>query len=175
MSRSNLTTKYHLGVIDRFEKEFKSNYKKDNDEKFKGNVLMYTTLGVIQRKEIPDISDCITLIKLGNNNCDDQQAYDLLERWLDIDENKDRGIVGAFCELCKDLCLDINVNKTFKEQINKLEETVTNRQDSKKKLLESLTNMTEMLNKLKNKQDSEKEISENKDEELSIEETIPEK
>lgn len=159
MSRSILTTKYHLGVIGKFEKSFKENYKKENNEPFKGNVLVTITLGAIQKKRLPDVNDCITLIKLGNNNCDDTQAEDILNRWLDIEENKQRGLTGAFCELCKDLCLDVPLNIEFTKQLNGLEEQINNMQTA-------MNQMTELLSKFK---DMVANTSEKK-EELGVEE-----
>lgn len=150
MTRSNLTTKFHIGVIGKFEKQFKEAYKKENEKPFKGNILQYLTIGVIQNKRIPDISDCITLIKLGNNNCDDINAEDILIRWLENDDNKKRGIVGAFCDLCKDLCLDVPFNKVSVDYINNLEDTIIKSQEAMNKL-------SEMINQLANLQDLNEE------------------
>lgn len=150
MSRSNLTTRYHLGVIGKFEKTFKENYKKENGEALKGSVISYITIGVIQRNRLPEVSDCLTLIKLGNNNCDDTQAQDILNRWFEDEENKSRGLVGAFCDLCKDLCIDIPINLMFTEQINNLEENIN------KNKLAGGANVAELLKQLKT-------LSENKE------------
>ena len=78
------------------------NQSKMNNQKIqeckKVNIARYITLGVIDRKVVPDIDDVLLLIKLGNNNCEDTQAEAILERWLEDENNKKRGIAGAFCE-----------------------------------------------------------------------------
>lgn len=141
MVRSNLTTKFHIGVVAKYEKSFKEQYKKENEKPFKGNVIQYITIGVVQNKRTPELSDCLTLIKLGNINCDDEQAEAIATRWLEDENNKQRGISGMFCDLCKDICIDLPLNKQFIDYVNKLEDNISNTQDIQSQLLSLLSNM----------------------------------
>jgi hypothetical protein len=150
MGRSNLTTRFHAGVIGKFEKQFIKNYKEENGESFKGNVLSYITLGVIQRKRIPDINDCLLLIKLGNGkDCTDEYAEEKLSAWLENEDNRDRGLTGAFCDLCKDMCLDLPINKPFRDQVNGLEELINGTQETMSKLSDMIMNLKNIVDKNK--------------------------
>lgn len=154
MKRSNLTTKYTVGNVGKFEKAYKERMKKESDKPFTGNAIVAVTIGVVQSKRMPEISDCLTLIKLGNNNCDDEQAEAILTRWLEDEDNQERGLAGAFADLCKDLCIDIPYSKQFVEQLNSIEEMIGN--------LQALNNMvTDLLGKaqsLKKKMESPGEV-----------------
>ena len=146
MSRSNLTTKFIIGTVNRFMKS----YRESNEDCKKVNIARYITLGVIDRKVVPDIDDVLLLIKLGNNNCEDTQAEAILERWLEDENNKKRGIAGAFCECCKDYCLDIPVDSLHKEQCEQLEDIINKRLEMQKQLTNISEKLSEMLGKLKN-------------------------
>ena len=154
MSRSNLTTKFIIGTVNKFMKS----YRESNEECKKVNIARYITLGVIDRKVVPDIDDVLLLIKLGNNNCEDTQAEAILERWLEDENNKKRGIAGAFCECCKDYCLDIPVDSLHKEQCEQLEDIINKRLEMQKQLANISERLSEMLGKLKNiEEDTETE------------------
>lgn len=144
MARSNLTTKFHINTVNKFQKQFRL----ENEDAKKKNIARYITTDVVNRKGVPDIEDCILLIKLGNLNCDDQQAEDLLQRWLDDENNKARGIAGAFCELCKDYCLDIPVDSLHKQQCEQMEEIINKRLEGQNKLNELLSKLTEFSEKI---------------------------
>ena len=160
MSRSNMTTKFHLNTVNKFQKQFRL----DNEDAKKKNIARYITVDVINRKGVPDIEDCILLIKLGNLNCTDDQAYDILQRWLDNEENKTRGIAGAFCELCKDYCLDIPVDSLHKEQCNKLEDIINKRLEAQDRINNLLTQLTKL------KENIDKAVVENKEPDVGKEE-----
>lgn len=145
MSRSNLTTKFIIGTVNKFMKS----YRENNEDCKKVNIARYITLGVIDRKVVPDIDDVLLLIKLGNNNCEDTQAEAILERWLEDENNKKRGIAGAFCECCKDYCLDIPVDSLHKEQCEQLEDIINKRLEMQKQLANISEKLSEMLGKLK--------------------------
>lgn len=150
MVRSNLTTKFHKGAVAKYEKSFKENYKKEEGEVFKGNVIHHITLGVIQKKSIPEVGDIITLIKLGNTNCDDKQAEEILDRWLENEENKKRGLVGAFCDLCKDICIDIPIHEVITQQIINLEETINKSLREKEEISNKFKDLISQLQSIKN-------------------------
>lgn len=176
MGRSNLSTKFHIGVVGRYEKSFKEKYKKENDEPLKGSVIQYVTTGVIQRKGLPDIEDVLTLIRLGNNDCSEQQSEEILGRWLENEDNIERGIVGAFCELCKDFSRDICINKNFSEQMNNLENAINEMQNIQNKFTDLINKLKETMNSInvKNEGDIEQNIedtSQNKNEIVDVEST----
>ena len=145
MARSNLTTKFLIGTVNKFQKQ----YRENNEDCKKANIARYITVGVIGRKGIPDIEDVLLLIKLGNNNCDDTQAEAILERWLEDEDNKKRGITGAFCECCKDYCLDIPVDSQHKENCEQLEDFINQRIEMKKQLADITNQMKKMLETVK--------------------------
>lgn len=157
MVRSNLTTKFHIGVVNKFQKQ----YRLDNEDAKKKNIARYITVDVVNRKGVPDIEDCILLIKLGNTNCDEQQAEDILQRWLDDENNKARGITGAFCELCKDYCIDIPVDSLHKEQCEQLEEIINKRLEAQNKLQELMTQLTKLKDNIDKVSEETKETEEN--------------
>lgn len=135
MARSTLSTKFFITNVSKFERTFRENYKKENNKPFKGNVIYEITIGVIKQKGLPEINDVITLIKLGND-IDNKNAEVKLDTWLANEENKVRGLVGAFCDLCKDICIDLPINPLFVEEVNNLEDTITQRQNMLNKLSE---------------------------------------
>jgi uncharacterized coiled-coil protein SlyX len=145
MARSNLTTKFIVGTVNRFQKS----YRDENEDCKKKNIARYITVDVINRKGVPDIDDVLLLIKLGNNMCDDVQAEAILERWLEDENNKARGIAGAFCEVCKDYCLDIPVDSLHKEQCEQLEDIINKRIEMQKQLASMADKMTELIDKFK--------------------------
>lgn len=170
MVRSNLTTKFHLHTVNEFQKK----YRNENEDCKKKNIARYITVDVISRKGVPDIEDCILLIKLGNTNCDDTMAYDILQRWLDNEDNKARGITGAFCELCKDYCIDIPVDSLHREQCEKLEEFINSRLEAQNKLnslMEQLTKLKDNINKTSNDvKETENDFKEINNKELGVDE-----
>jgi hypothetical protein len=145
MTRSKLSTKFTLHTWQLFEKEFREKYKAEEGKPFKGNVIQYVTIGVVQRKRLPDLEDVLLLIKKGNVNCGDDGAEAILEGWLNDDENRERGLAGAFSDICKDLCFDIPVHPTIKEQIFNMEDTISKMQEAYgrfNELLEKLGSIT---------------------------------
>lgn len=142
MTRSNLTTKFTLRNIGEFTKAFKIKYKNETGEAFKGNVLIYSTIGVIQRKRVPDVEDVVILTKLGNIGCQDEQAEAIIERALQSEEYAERGLVGIFCDECKDLCMDVPINKNFKDVVFNMEENINKKSEASDKL-------KDLLNKIK--------------------------
>ena len=148
-----------------FERRFKTKYKEDTGEAFKGNVAQAITIGVIQKKKLPDVEDEITLIKLLNNNATDEQAYAILSKWLEDEENNKRGIAGAFCDSCKDLAVFVPMHSIVVGQINDLENTINSIQDA----MNQFNKIIEQLGAIKDRlSDNKNEISDN-EEELGVE------
>lgn len=150
MKRSNLTTKFMQGTVAKFEKSFKEAYKKENEKALSSSVIYHITIGVIQRKKMPDIEDVLVLIKLGNSGINDEQAAGILERYFTDEANLERGLLGAFCDACNDLCLDIPLNKMFVEQIKELEDMALKMQEVMSQLTNIMTKLTDFKSKAEN-------------------------
>lgn len=174
MVRSKLSTKFTLHNWQAFERRFKEHYKKEEGEPFKGNVVQYVTTGVIQRKKLPDVEDVITLIKLGNVSCGDDGAEAILEGWLNDDTNRERGIAGAFCDICKDLCFDIPVHPLVKKQIDNLEDTINQMQNAMEQISELFRQIGSIKDKVKEAKDKADKLGidnssqEDKEDELGV-------
>lgn len=155
MTRSNLTTKFLVHNISEFEKQYKKDYKNENGEPFKGNVLDAITLGVIRNKGIPDISDTITIVALGNYKVPIEQVEAIIERELEKDDYRSRGLIGVFCDACKDLVIDIPLNQQFVNNIVSLEEIIQKRLESKEKINDLLNKLSSLGDKLKESLDND--------------------
>ena len=70
----------------------------------------------------------------------------ILERYLEIEENKKRGLLGAFSDLCRDMVIDgLVLDEVFAEQLKNLEQTVIDRK-------KAMSNISELLEKFKSLQ-----------------------
>lgn len=165
--RSTLTTKYFPRVVGEYTKQFKAEYKKENDEAFKGDVVTYMTLGVIQRNQVPDINDVLTLLKLGNKGLDDESLDEKLRNWFEIEGNRERGYLGAFCDLCKDFCIDLPVSVEFTKAVEGLEEQALQMARLRNEMANLTTKFSDILNNIKDEvstieEDKAEQIEENK-------------
>lgn len=164
MTRSNITTKFTIHTVGEFSKSYAERYKRENEEKFKGNVLDDITLGVIRKKRLPDVTDVFTLVKLGNIKITDEQAEAIIEREL----ANERTLVDIFCDCCSDLAIDIPLSKEFKEQLINLHETIDKQQaalNSMNDLVNQLAKLGENLkNSLSEKDNTSEEVTETSEE-----------
>ena len=154
MVRSNLTRKFTPKAIHDMQKQYRSDYKKENDKELKGNVMIAVTLGVIQAKGYPELEDEIRLIKAGNGNCTNDDAYQIFSNYMEVEENRKRGLVGVHDALCKDLVIDgWALDETTADLLSDIEGLVKNRlkeQEERRKQLEKIGNMTELFKGIKN-------------------------
>lgn len=132
--RSILTDKFTPFSWAQFEKQYKRKLKEDNTEKISGNVMINVTLGVIDEKTIPDIDDCLLLIREGSLNKSDEAIKEKIDAWMERDNNKERGYTGMFCDVCKDLVMDLPINKEFADRINMMEEYINNKVELQNKM-----------------------------------------
>lgn len=129
--------------INKEARAFVKRYNSENEEKFNGSFELYITIGVINRKGLPDVGDVLTLIKLGNSGIDDTQAELKLQNALESEEYKERGLVGIFCDLCKDLLsIDIVLCKEKAQEAVGLEDSILNRLRAIQKRREELNSFT---------------------------------
>ena len=135
MGRSRLSTRFTLYDWNKFSKEFKKNYKKENEKPLEINTAVYLTFEKIRSKKLfdggtsrigfrdPDIEDIITLIKLGNNNADEEQAVQILENYLADDNTGKYGVTGAFLDICCDFFSDLKLSIEHKKKIEDIRDT----------------------------------------------------
>jgi hypothetical protein len=145
MKRSNCSIKFKAGIIAKFSKKYKEQYKKENGTKYEGNVLYDITVGVIEKKKMPEVEDVLTLIKLGQMDCTDEVAEAVLEKALESEEYKDRGLLGIHCDLCKDVCIDIPVHSKFTEVVMNLEETTVGMLEARNKIKELTSQLSGLI------------------------------
>lgn len=135
MGRSRLSTRFTLYDWNKFSKEFKKNYKKENEKPLEMNTAVYLTFEKIRSKKLfeggtsrigfkdPEIDDVITLIKLGNNNADEEQAVQILENYLADDNTGKYGVTGAFLDICCDFFSDLKLSIEHKKKIEGIRDT----------------------------------------------------
>lgn len=135
MGRSRLSTRFTLYDWNKFSKEFKKNYKKENEKPLEINTAVYLTFEKIRSKKLfdggtsrigfkdPEIDDVITLIKLGNNNADEEQAVQILENYLADDTTGKYGVTGAFLDICCDFFSDLKISIEHKKKIEDIRDT----------------------------------------------------
>ena len=135
MGRSRLSTRFTLYDWNKFSKEFKKNYKKENEKPLEMNTAVYLTFEKIRSKKLfeggtsrigfkdPEIDDVITLIKLGNNNADEEQAVQILENYLADDTTGKYGVTGAFLDICYDFFSDLKISIEHKKKIEDIRDT----------------------------------------------------
>ena len=155
MGRSRLSTRFSLYDWNKFSKEFKVQYKKENEKPLEMNTAIYLTFDKIRSKKLfdngsfklgfkdPEVDDVIILIKLGNPNANEEQAVQILENYL-ADENTSRyGITGAFLDICCDFFSDLKlsvehkkkiegIRNTYRETVDLYEESTANKDDTDK-------------------------------------------
>ena len=69
----------------------------------------------------PEVEDVLTLIKLGNNNCNDEEACEILENYLE-DENVTGGLTGAFLDLMVDFYSNLKISKELTDKAIELKQ-----------------------------------------------------
>lgn len=168
MKRSSLSTKFMNKQVAEFEKKFREQYKKDNKESFKGNIAIEITYDLLMRKGVPDLEDVLRLIKLGNLNVTDEEAELIYQRWLEDEENKKRGRVGALCDLMTDwLVIDDPLNSNVTKMILEAEAIINKRLEDKGKrsgeLTDKLNKLIDSLTAIGNKEESKDVDGENKE------------
>jgi hypothetical protein len=150
MKRSNCSIKFKAGIVAKFSKKYKEQYRKENGTKYEGNVLYDISIGVIEKKKIPEVEDVLTLIKLGQMDCTDEAAEAVLDKALESEEYKERGLLGIHCDLCKDICLDIPVHVQFTNMVMNLEQTTLDMLEAKNKIKELTNQLNGMLKSVEN-------------------------
>lgn len=139
MSRSRLSQRFTLYDWNKYSKEFKKTYKKENDKALDTNTAIFITFNKLVKTSIfgdtkhnrlrePEIEDVIELIKLGNKNCKDDEAAVILENYL-ADENVIGGLTGAMLDVVVDFYTDLNISSDLTKRAIELRQLYI---DSKK-------------------------------------------
>lgn len=135
MGRSRLSTRFTLYDWNKFSKEFKAKYKKENEKPLEMNTAVYLTFEKIRQKTLfnggntrfgfrdPEVEDVLTLIKLGNNNATEEQAVQILENYLNDDNVGKYGITGAFLDICVDFWTDLKLSVEHQKKIESIRDT----------------------------------------------------
>lgn len=160
MARSRFTTKFTIHNIGEFEKSFKRQYKEEHGKEFIGNPLYAITLGVIQKKRLPEINDVITITKLGNFKVTDEQVEMSIQNGLEDEAYQERGLTGIFCDVCKDLVIDVPLNKHFVYKVKNLEDTINKQQEDLDSFSNIFTKLAGLKDKINNIENEVKEQSE---------------
>lgn len=163
MTRSKLSDKFLRKTWEDFERSFKKKYKEEEGKPFKGSVIQYVTVGVIQRKGLPDVEDVTLLMRQGLFNKDDETIDNRLTAYFEDEENKAKGYAGAFCDLCKDLTLDIPVHPQVTDQIMNLDDFINKRLEATKHFNELLGQLSSLKDKLNEAVDKNETTLENKE------------
>lgn len=158
MERCPLDYKFKADRIYKFSKTYREKYKRENEKEFKGNVIYDITLGVIEKKKLPDIEDVVTLVTLGGITEDTEVALNKIQDFIDKEENKEAGLKGLFCWLSRDLAYDFPLHPKTTEEINNMEERINQIIDSRNKFNELSTQLNGLL---KNMEDSIKSVKQN--------------
>lgn len=181
MVRSSLTDKFTRKEWEDFEREVKKQYKEETGNTLKCSVAEYVTIGVINRKGLPDISDITSLMKRGLFNKTDEHINTRINTWLEDEENKEKGYTGIFCEICKDLTLDIPIHPVVNGKIKNMWDTINSRLEKQgnnimKQLIELTKNIQKVSDEVKNVPEEKvdnitdfKEVNNEKPEELGVE------
>lgn len=164
MVRSKLTDKFLRRTWEDFERSFKKKYKDEEGKSFNGSVVQYVTSGVIQRKGLPDVEDVTLLMKQGLFTKDDETIDNRLNAYFEDENNKARGYAGAFCDICKDLTLDIPIHPMITEQIMGLEDAIGKRQDAMSQLTKMIENLGNLTSKIEEAKKDTKETQDEKEE-----------
>lgn len=118
--------------FDEIAKEFKARYKEENGAQFKGNIYFAMTIGIINAKKIPDIEDCLLLIRGGNNLCDISTAEKIYLGF--IKAYPKRGTIGCFCDMCRILNQDLPFAEQVGDMLEDLENSINEYLDAKQKI-----------------------------------------
>ena len=148
MVRSKLTDKFLRRPWEDFERDFKRKDKEENDESFQGSVAQYVTSGVVKRKGLPDVEDVTSLMKIGLFNKDDETIDNRLNAYFEDEENKARGYAGAFCDICKDLTIDIPIHPQVTDEIMNMEEAIAKKLEAMNQLNKVIESLGDLKDKL---------------------------
>lgn len=159
-TRSKLTDKFKRKDWEDFERSYKKKFKEEEGKAFTGSVAQYVTIGVIQRKGLPDVEDVTLLMKRALLKNTEEEIDDRLNIYFEDENNKARGYAGAFCDLCNDLTLDIPIHPQLTEAIRGMEELIEQRMEARNqfnKILEQLGSIKDKLNIAQDKVEKENE------------------
>ena len=125
MANSRLSKRFKLYDWQKFSKEFKKQYKDENEKPLYANTAIFITFSKITRPLLldkdkstfkePEIEDVLRLIKLGNNNCSDEEACEILENYLD-DATVTGGITGAMLDLIVDFYSNLRISQSLTDK-----------------------------------------------------------
>lgn len=130
MGNSRLSKRFMLYDWNNFAKGYKKNYKEENGKALTQNVAYTVTFGCLMKQSLfdsrtlfkePEVEDVVLLIKLGNS-CDDKEACQILENYLDDETIEYRSITLAMIELIIDFYSNLKLSKTMLDKAYSLKD-----------------------------------------------------
>lgn len=164
MKRSLLTDKFNRKRWEDYERKVKRQYKEENKKPLNCSVIEYVTIGVINRKGTPDVEDLTELMKISickDGQSLDEEIDDRLKTWLEIEGNREKGYMGAFCEVCNDLLFDIPTHPVIAGKIKDMWNISMTRINTPDKIKELFNQLTKLKDNIEKESDETKETEEN--------------
>lgn len=133
MGRSRLSMQFTYNSWAQFCKKYKQKYKEETGKSLDTDVTTAVTFGKLMRKapqyeqvtnadgtvgtklvmkdvpKLPDFDDLIPLIIEGNSHCSEEDAIKIYKNYINEEENKDVGILGAMIDIICDLYGDLDL------------------------------------------------------------------
>lgn len=120
MSNSRLSKRFQLYDWNKFSKEYKKTYKEENGKPLNQNTAFYLTFGQLTKPSLfdadkssfkePEVESVVRLIRLGNNNCSEEDACTILENYLDDDSIVGRSLTLAMIDLIIDFYSNLRLS-----------------------------------------------------------------
>lgn len=163
MKRSILTDKFSRKRWEDYERKIKRQYKEENKKPLNCSVIEYVTIGVINRKGAPDVEDLTELMKISickDGQSLDEEIDDRLKTWLEIDENREKGYMGAFYEVCNDLLFDIPTHPVIAGKIKNMWDISMARINTEDKIKDLFKQLAKLNNNIDKASEETKETEE---------------
>jgi hypothetical protein len=143
------TIKFGIHFTDIEAYKFFKNYKKTHEDV--KNVLREITLGVIDKKELPELEDVYTIASIKKDYREsEEEFFRKYEDWKAVGNNSDRGILGAFADIVNDLVIVVSINKEFKDVCLDIENIVNKQIENKNMLNEIGEELNKLFSEIKN-------------------------
>lgn len=132
MANSRLSKRFKLYDWNKFSKEYKKRYKEENGKALLQNTAIFLTFSKLSKPSLfddrksvfrePEIEDVTTLIKLGNNNCSDEECCEILENYLNDTSIEGVGLTLAMIDLIIDFYSNLNISAELTKKAIELKE-----------------------------------------------------
>lgn len=163
--------KFGIHFTDYEAYKFFKDYKRTHEDV--KNVLTEITLGVIDKKELPELEDVYTIASIKKDYREDEEEFfRKYEDWKAIGDNSERGVLGAFADIVNDLVIVVSNNKEFKKVCLDIENIVNEQIENKNKLKEIGEELNKLFSEITNIKNNTDENDTETDEEDTATETV---